>query len=105
MVTPVPWVAYAGRYTIAKLRELGFDVMDDIVDHSYDRLLETQHKMPNFTGSAKQTIAHVKNLDWLQVKSRCQEAAFKNQTLLEELSRIWKDNQRVWLHQLAREIR
>jgi hypothetical protein len=105
LVTPVPWVAYAGRYTIAKLRELGFDVLDDIVNHSYDSLLETQYKIPNFTGSAKQTIAQVKNLDWSQVRSRCQAAAFHNQTLLAELARIWSENRSVWLQQLGRDIR
>jgi len=105
LVTPVPWIAYAGRYTIAKLRELGFDVMDDIVDHSYDRLLEVQHKMPKLADSAKKTIAYAKNIPWSQVKSRCQAAAFHNQILLEEFSRIWAENQLVWLHQLSRDIR
>ena len=105
LVTPVPWVAYAGRYTIAKLRELGFDVMDDIVDHSYDQLLEAQHKMSNFIGCAQKTIAQVKNLPWTQVKSRCQQAAFRNQRLLTELARVWQENQSVWLQQLSRDIR
>ena len=105
LVTPVPWVAYSGRYTIAKLRELGFDVMDDIVDHSYDSLLEAQHKMSNFGGCVKQNIWHLKNLPWPQVKSRCQEAAFQNQTLLSELSRIWQENRDAWLQQLGRDIR
>jgi hypothetical protein len=105
LVTPVPWIAYSGRYTVAKLRELGFDVLDDIVDHSYDRLLEAQYKMPNFADSAKKTIAQVKSLPWLQVKSRCQGAAFHNQTLLAELSRIWQENQKVWLQKLGQDIR
>jgi len=105
LVTPVPWTVYAGRYTIAKLRELGFDVMDDIVDHSYDPLLEAQHKMPNFAGCARQTILHLKRLDWQQVRSRCQIAAFHNQILLADLARIWRENQSVWLQQLARDIR
>jgi hypothetical protein len=105
LVTPVPWVAYSGRYTVAKLRELGFDVLDDIVDHSYDRLLEAQYKIPNFINSAKKTIVQVKSLPWSQVKSRCQAAAFHNQTLLAELSRIWNENQSMWLQQLSRDIR
>jgi hypothetical protein len=105
LATPAPWVAYAGRYTIAKLCELGFDVLDDIVDHSYDHLLEAQYKIPNFINSAKNTIAQVKSLPWSQVKSRCQAAAFHNQTLLAELSRIWNENQSVWLQQLSRDIR
>jgi hypothetical protein len=61
--------------------------------------------MSNFAGAAKQTITHVKGLGWPQAKSRCQAAAFHNQTLLEELSRIWKDNQHVWLQQLGQDIR
>jgi len=105
LVTPVPWAMYAGRYAIAKLRELGFDVMDDIVDHSYDRLTEAQHKMSYFATSSKNTITSLKTQNWAQIKSRAQAAAFHNQTLLEELSRIWKDNQHVWLQQLARDIR
>ena len=105
LVTPAPWVMYAGRYAIAKLRELGFDVMDDIVDHSYDRLIEAQHKMSYFATSSKNTITSLKTQNWAHIKSRAQAAAFHNQTLLEELSRIWKDNQHVWLQQLARDIR
>jgi hypothetical protein len=105
LVTPVPWVAYSGRYTVAKLRELGFDVLDDIVDHSYDPLLEAQHKMPKFADSAKKTIAQVKSLPWAQVKSRCQAAAFHNQWLLAKLSRIWQENQPAWLQKLSRDIR
>jgi hypothetical protein len=105
LVTPVPWIAYAGRYTIAKMRELGFDVMDDIVDHSYDRLLEAQYKMPKFADSAKKTIAQVKSLPWLQVRSRCQAAAFHNQWWLAELSRVWQENQSAWLQKLSRDIR
>ena len=105
LVTPVPWVAFAGRYTMAKLRELGFDVMDDIVDHSYDPLVETQNKIPKFVDSAKKTIAQVKSMPWAQVKSRCQAAAFHNQTLLAELARIWQENRSAWLQQFSRDIR
>jgi hypothetical protein len=90
---------------MAKLRELGFDIMDDLVDHSYDRLLETQHKIPNFVLSAKNTISKLKTQDWTQTKSRCQAAAFHNQTLLAEFSRIWRENQSAWLQQLSRDIR
>jgi len=104
LVTPVPWIAYSGRYTIAKLRELEFDVLDDIVDHSYDRLLEAQHKMSNFTGCAQKTISHVKNLPWDQIKSRCQAAAHHNQTLLAKLSRVWNENQSAWLLSLSQDV-
>ena len=105
LVTPVPWVMYAGRYAIAKLRELGFDVMDDIVDHSYDCLMESQHKITHFIISAQNNITSLKCQNWTQVKSRGQAAAFHNQTLLAELLRIWGENQHTWLAQLSRDIR
>lgn len=104
LVTPVPWIAYSGRYTVAKLRELGFDVLNDVVDHSYDQLLESQLKMPKFADSAKKTIARAKSLPWLQVKARCQMAAGHNQKLLAEFSRTWNENQSAWLQQLGRDI-
>jgi len=105
LVTPVPWIAYSGRYTIAKLRELGFDVMDDIVDHSYDRLLEAQYKMSRFADCAQQIISKAKALPWQTVKSRCQIAAFRNQTLLAELARVWSDNRSIWLQKLSQDMR
>lgn len=105
LVTPAPWIAFVGRYTIAKLRELGFDVMDDIVDHKYDQLFETQNKMAIFVDSAKETIAQVKSLPWSQVKLRCQIAAVHNQTLLANLANEWQAAQHTWLQQLGQDIR
>lgn len=105
LVTPVPWVMYAGRYAIAKLRELGFDVMDDIVDHSYDCVMESQNKMEYFSLSAQKTIDKCKGQNWQYIKSRAQLAAFHNQTLLAELSRIWSENQHQWLKKLSQDIR
>lgn len=102
LVTPVPWVAYAGRYTVAKLRELGFDVLDDIVDHSYDRLLEAQHKMPNFVGSAKNTITKLKTQDWAGLQSRCLAAATHNQSVLADLALSWPVERSQWLQNLQR---
>jgi hypothetical protein len=61
--------------------------------------------MSKFANSAETTIAQIKSLPWTQAKSRCQAAAFHNQTLLAELARIWSENRSVWLQQLARDIR
>lgn len=35
---PRPWVLFAAKNAVQYLRNLGFDVLDDIVDHSYDRI-------------------------------------------------------------------
>jgi len=105
LVTPAPWIAYAGRYTIAKLRELGFDVMDDIIDHNYDQLLEVQYKISKFIESGKHTIFQTKRINWEQVKSRCQVAALNNQKLLDKLSSEWNENQSAWLQQFDLDIK
>jgi hypothetical protein len=35
---PRPWVLFAMKHAVKHLRDLGFDVLDDIVDHSYDHI-------------------------------------------------------------------
>ena len=35
---PRPWIMFAMQYAIKNLKNLGFDVLDDVVDHSYDEL-------------------------------------------------------------------
>lgn len=97
LVTPVPWVVYSGRYTIARLKSLGFDVLDDIVDHGYDRLLEAQNKISCFVDNAKTTIESLKNQNLSILTARCQSAATKNQQLLAKWSRAWPADFMSWL--------
>lgn len=45
---PRPWVLFSMRGAVQYLQELGFDVLDDLVDHSYDRIdnaMERQVKL------------------------------------------------------------
>jgi hypothetical protein len=97
LVTPVPWIAYSGRYTIARLRALGFDVLDDIVDHRYDRLIEAHHKIPEFVGTAKDTIKSLKQHDWATLHQRCHTAAAHNQQLLAKMKSAWSADFAAWL--------
>ena len=97
LVTPVPWIAYSGRYTVARLRSLGFDVLDDVVDHSYDRLIEAHHKMSGFVGTASRTIIDLKTQDWNRLRQRCTAAAQHNQQLLSAMHDSWSDNFADWL--------
>jgi hypothetical protein len=104
LVTPAPWAVYAGRYSVARLRQLGFDVLDDVVDHSYDGLMEMQHKISNFTLQARNTITKLKTQDWHSVRSRCESAAQHNQKLLKEFFQEWTQQQPSWLDQLSRDF-
>jgi hypothetical protein len=98
LVTPVPWIAYSGRYTIARLRCLGFDVLDDIIDHNYDHVVEAQHKTATFVNTANTTIDSLKQRDWSTLSTRCQAAATHNQQLLAEMKRTWTTDFEVWLN-------
>ena len=97
LVTPVPWIAYSGRYTIARLRSLGFDVLDDIVDHDYDRLIEAHYKMSGFINTARNTITALKTHDWSQLLSRCCVATTHNQRLLSKMKSAWPTDFASWL--------
>ena len=97
LVTPVPWIAYSGRYTIARLRALGFDVLDDIIDHSYDRLIEAHHKISAFMDTACATINALKQHDWTTLSQRCQHAAAHNQQQLATMKSAWPTDFAAWL--------
>jgi hypothetical protein len=98
LVTPAPWIAYSGRYTIARLRSLGFDVLDNVVEHSYDQLMEAHHKMSGFVDTARATITALKTHDRSQLAARCQAAATHNQQLLAEMKRTWTTDFEAWLN-------
>ena len=76
---PRPWVLFAMKGAVQSLRNFGFDVLDDIVDHSYDtiefditrqvKILEIAQKLCNI----ELTPALV---------DRMQVAAFNNQKML-----------------------
>jgi hypothetical protein len=97
LVTPAPWIVYSGKYTIARLKSLGFDVLDDVVNHNYDKLIEAHHKIPAFINSAQTTIQSLKNQDWKKLQQRCKDAAAHNQQLLLGMSQSWHTDFNNWL--------
>jgi hypothetical protein len=40
LVTPAPWAVFSAKHAVSYLKTLGFDVLDDVVDHSYDSLTQ-----------------------------------------------------------------
>ena len=76
---PRPWVMFAMKNAVVYLRDLGFDVLDDLVDHSYD-IVESDIKrqsalLDQIEFMCKQTLTQA------QIQ-RCQQAADHNQQLL-----------------------
>lgn len=105
LVTPAPWIVFAGCHTVAYLESLGFDTLSDIVDHRYDCLREAQHKLANFGQVAADTITQLKWHEFGQLQSRCQNAANHNAALLETLRTQWPEDKQHWLTQLANQIK
>jgi hypothetical protein len=92
LVTPVPWTVYAGKYTVAYLKSLGFDVMDDIMDHRYDQLdIESNDrgKLVEFVWIGISTAEQLKTMPRDQLIQRCQQAAAHNQALLLHMRQQW----------------
>lgn len=92
LVTPRPWVIYAGRHAVARLRQLGFDVLDDLVDHwEYDVLTSRDlMKYQIMVSVALRTVnLHPDNID---LQTRLVQAAVHNQATLQHMrSRLASD--------------
>ena len=78
--TPRPWVMYCSNGAVDLLRRSGFDVLDDLVDHSYDSQIDPESRMEQM-------------LDCVPLirfdEPRCQRAMLHNQTILRKLSDDW----------------
>lgn len=103
LVTPAPWIVYAGKHTIAYLESLGFDTMRDIVKHDYDSMSEIKEastpgdKNTEFIFWAFDNYYRLSNMDQTQLKQRCLRAARHNQELLKTMSQSWPADFAQWL--------
>lgn len=81
---PRPWLLFAQKNAVANLRHMGFDVLDDIINHSlYDEIdfvIERQVKILDILQEIME-----KDFD----HDRLKHAATTNQTLLKNFSNQW----------------
>lgn len=98
LVLPRPWQIYAGRFAVTHLRRMGFDVLDDCLDHGYERYLNSQDKVDQFIGRAQNNLAG----DMLSQRSL--RAAQHNQDLLFSMRRQWALDQPKWFHDIEKHL-
>jgi hypothetical protein len=79
---PRPWVMFAMKNAVAYLRDLGFDVLDDLVDHGYDSIEFAIERQIAILDQC-QTMCR-RDLTANDIK-RCEQAAEHNQSLLNKL--------------------
>jgi hypothetical protein len=85
---PRPWMLFSTQYAVQHLRHLGFDVMDDLVDHSYDSESDPVQRQIKMLDIAQQMV----HWDISIVVNRCQQASQHNQNLLQSWHRDWQVN-------------
>ena len=102
LVTPAPWAVFSAKHAVNYLKTLGFDVLDDVVDHAYDILTQgnTMYghgKIFEFVKINIQNYHNITQLDQNKLAARCQTAAVHNQQLLAQMQRQWPGDFAQWL--------
>lgn len=98
---PVPWIVYSGKHTVAYLRQLGFDVMPDLIAHNYDGMIESKtaaygDKIVDFIFEGSDAVSQMKHRDFSELQQRCSQAAQHNRHLLANMKRRWPSEFAQW---------
>lgn len=84
---PRPWVLFSHKHAVKYLRLMGFDVLDDIIDHSrYDNIDFSIARQSQILTLLEEIID--KDLD----HERLERAAMTNQNLLKKFSHVWLED-------------
>ena len=79
--TPRPWILFCSPGSVTVLRDAGFDVLDDVVDHSYDEIVNVEERL-------KAIIKELRKLKYFFLP-RYKQAVETNQALLDKLKHQW----------------
>jgi hypothetical protein len=79
--TPRPWILFCSPGSVAVLRDAGFDVLDDVIDHSYDAIIDTEQRIDAILKQIQSPIKFN--------PGRYAQAVQTNQQLLDQLARQW----------------
>lgn len=86
---PRPWLLFGCPGSVAVLRDWGFDVFDDVVDHSYDSNRDPIKRQMMILDQLDKKIEYNQTL-LENFKSRAE----KNQQLLRKFYQVWPDKQK-----------
>jgi hypothetical protein len=82
LILPRPWLLFAVKNAVAHLRQIGFDVLDDLVNHDYDNI---DFEIDRQTALLDQVeLLCQRTLTDSQIQ-RCEQAAAHNQLLLAQM--------------------
>ena len=93
---PRPWIAFTIPGAIQHLRDLGFDVLDDVVDHAYD----LEHDPISRQNRLLELIPHLMQLDFTDALfARLERAARENNSLLDHYDQRFFPDMTQCLHE------
>jgi hypothetical protein len=95
---PRPWLLYCSPGAVACLKQHGFDVLDDVIDHGYDQILLHRVRMNKILDQLQTQVQQ--GLGWCDVE-RCQQAAEHNQQLLKQWQQDWPERFQRLINQIA----
>jgi hypothetical protein len=109
LVTPAPWAVFSAKHAVNYLKTLGFDVLDDVVDHGYDSLTQSNTmyghgKISEFVKLNIQNCHNITHLDQSKLAERCRTAAAHNQQLLAKMQREWPGDFAQWLSKMIAKL-
>lgn len=104
LVTPAPWTIFSAKNAVQYLKTLGFDVIDDLVDHSYDSNIHDSHKVKKYIKSSRQSQEYLQTLDTNYIKQRCMQSANHNQKILQQMQKSWPSDFAQWLPSVIEKI-
>jgi hypothetical protein len=82
---PRPWILFTSQYAVKHLRQWGFDVLDDIVDHGYDNIPNPIDRQQAILDQAQELM----NLDMSAIIPRCIAACDHNRSILQKWNHNW----------------
>lgn len=106
--TPVPWICLCSRGSINFLESLGFDTMNDIVDHGYNNLLvdrpaiQTTGRFRKLIEHIDSTVASLKKRPFKSLQTRAKKAADNNVKLLAKMKKSFYSELDSWLQQVSK---
>jgi len=72
-----PFVMFAEPYSVQALREFGYDVFDDFIDHSYDIITDPAARM-NATFHEVTRLCNLSHSDWLEIYAQITDRLISN---------------------------
>lgn len=114
LCTPAPWTLYSCKGTVDYLKQLGFDVLEDLFDHTYNRVpqslpgdISLSDDIIKIQAFITASIAHVKKLKTInssELQTRCIRAATHNQELLATMRLSWPTDFASWLPRVIADL-